>query len=116
MTCQGSPHVPTHLFGLGFGLNGRPGGSTRSIGCHALSMRFLLPSNFSSVIMIRNRVSNFFSKSLFFLYLRKRWFKSQSRACISLFFCGRLGEGESISVVGTDDECYFFFFFTKYLN
>ena len=49
-------------------------------------MRFLLPSYFSSVIMIRNCVSNFFSKSLFFLYLRRRWFKSQSTGLYFVVF------------------------------
>ena len=57
------------------------------------------------------RVPYFFIASLFFLYLRRRWFKSQSTGLHFVFFCGCLREGESCSVVGTTDECYFFFLF-----
>ena len=92
-------------------LKGGRGGSTRSIGCNALPMRFLLPSNFSSVIMIRNRVSNFFILSLFFLYLRRRWFKSQSTGLYFVVFLWLLRRGRELAWWGLPVYVISFFFF-----
>ena len=39
---------------------------------------------------------------------KKGWFERQSTGFYFVFFCGCLREGESFSVVGTTDECYFF--------
>ena len=74
-------------------------------------VRFFLPSNFSSVIMIRNRVSYFFNKSLFFLYLRRRLFNSQSTGLYFVVFLCLLRRGRELAWWGRPVDVISFFVF-----